>query len=120
MTLGSLRGDSVSVGEALSLDGTGSTSPSDSALDFQWSLVKKPEASVATIENAQEANARFTPDGPGWYTIRLSVDDGDTDSNAELSFLAEGGTPRKVPEEVEEIGPVPDPWARTWMGHRSF
>jgi len=84
-----LRADSVPVDEVLSLSGTGSTSPSDSAMNFQWSLVRKPETSVATIENAQEVDAQFAPDSPGWYVVRLSVDDGETDSNAELSFLAQ-------------------------------
>lgn len=65
----------VSVNETVTLDGSGSTDPDGDALTYQWTLSGKPVGSQATIANADQAQAQFTPDKAGNYIFRLKVTD---------------------------------------------
>ena len=69
------------LGETVLLDGQASTDPDNgpAALSFQWSVAARPTGSALTnaqISDATTAQAAFTPDVIGDYTLRLTVSDG--------------------------------------------
>jgi hypothetical protein len=43
---------------------------------WQWELLDKPPGSTATLNDANQEQATFTPDVPGSYRIRLTTGDG--------------------------------------------
>ncbi|WP_455203120.1 Ig-like domain-containing protein [Kaarinaea lacus] len=57
------------------LNGNGSLF-TDGATAFSWTLVSRPAESIATIQNANQANAFFVADVPGDYIAQLIVNDG--------------------------------------------
>ena len=65
----------VSVGETVSLDGTGSADPDGDLLSFQWTIQSTPNGSGAVISNSDRPNPLFTPDQHGNYVIQLVVID---------------------------------------------
>jgi hypothetical protein len=64
------------VGEAVVLDGTGSTDPDADPLSFAWVFVSIPSGSLATLLSAGTATPSFLPDVAGAYTVELVVSDG--------------------------------------------
>lgn len=71
--------DSVAVGAAYMLDGTGSSDPDGDALTYSWSL-QVPEGSTASLDDATLVDPSFTPDVAGDYIAELVVNDGTEDS----------------------------------------
>ena len=72
----------ATLGNPVNLDGSGTTDTTPTGtLEFTWSLLAKPAGSALTLGTASitqdlSANASFTPDAHGDYTIELSVTDG--------------------------------------------
>ena len=64
-------------------------------LSYAWSLAGRPAGSVASLA-AATANASFTPDTPGDYTVRLAVSQG-----------SPAGTPQGVATTVIHINHLP-------------
>ncbi len=64
------------VGQALALDGSGSTDMDGDPLTYEWSVVSRPAGSIAEIVDPSRMLAQFTPDLPGQYLIELTVHDG--------------------------------------------
>ena len=95
----------VSVGDAATLDGSGSGDVDGDALAFEWSFVSVPDGSAAALSDAQEVMATFGVDAPGTYIVQLVVNDGVVDSAADtvsISTLnsapvAHAGVDRTVP-----------------------
>jgi hypothetical protein len=71
---------SVDVGEAVLLDGAGSSDPDGNPLTYSWSITSAPSGSTATLTNPASATPSLTPDVAGTYTIRLIVNDGSLSS----------------------------------------
>jgi hypothetical protein len=71
----------VSVGDTVTLDGTGSTDEDGDSLTFSWSLSQVPANSLAELSNPDAANPTFEIDEPGTYVAELTVNDGTLDSN---------------------------------------
>ena len=71
---------SVTVGSAVTLDGTGSTDANRDPLTYKWSLSSVPTGSSATLSSAISPNPKFTADIAGSYTAILMVNDGKADS----------------------------------------
>jgi hypothetical protein len=69
----------ATVGDRVSLDGTGSTDPDGDTLSHEWSLTARPEGSVHGLIDKTSAIASFFPDVAGTYVAQLTVSDG-TDS----------------------------------------
>ena len=72
--------ESVEVGEAAQLDGTGSSDPDGDTLTYSWSITAAPPGSTAALTNPTTATPSFTPDVAGTYTIQLIVNDGSVNS----------------------------------------
>ncbi|MCG8671316.1 MAG: PKD domain-containing protein [Pseudomonadales bacterium] len=75
-------GDDQTTETALvSLDGTGSSDPEGTSLDFTWSLVSRPSGSSATLSNSRNSAPNFTADVEGAYVWQLVVSDGELESD---------------------------------------
>ena len=73
----------VTVGTAVTLDGTASADPEGATLAYIWTFTGMPEGSEAAFDEANAPKPTFTPDVPGTYTITLVVNDGELDSAAD-------------------------------------
>jgi len=71
------------VGHAITLDGSGSTDPEGSLLQFDWSFLSRPAGSTAVLSGPTLVNPSFTIDRFGDYRIQLIVSDGITESPAD-------------------------------------
>lgn len=61
---------------ALTLDGSGSRDPEGRTLTHLWELRERPAGSNATLSSERAVKATLTPDLPGRYVVRLTVNDG--------------------------------------------
>ena len=64
------------VGDAVTLDGSGSSDVDDDELEFSWSFTSRPAGSSAALANAGSVSPSFTLDKAGDYVLRLIVSDG--------------------------------------------
>ncbi|NTV14194.1 MAG: hypothetical protein HGA96_09750 [Desulfobulbaceae bacterium] len=71
---------SVFAGTLVSLNGSASSDRDGDPLTYAWSFTSKPSGSSASISNDTSANAIFTPDVEGNYTVQLIVHDGKINS----------------------------------------
>lgn len=84
------------VGDAVVLDGSGSSDPESAGLTYAWTLTR-PAASSATLSGVTAVNAGLTPDVPGAYLVRLTVNDGTQNSLTE-TILVDAYLPGQVPD----------------------
>jgi hypothetical protein len=77
----------VALGSSVALDGTGSYDDDGDALSYSWSFASRPAGSSAVIANADSANAGFTPDLFGDYSVRLVVNDGVEESAPDTAII---------------------------------
>jgi hypothetical protein len=70
----------VSMGDTVTLDGSGSHDVDGDQLTMAWSFVSVPEGSSATLSNSTLVNPNFVADLPGTYVVHLTVNDGMVDS----------------------------------------
>jgi len=71
----------VSVGAAVQLDGTGSTDSDHQPLTYRWAILSQPSAGNATLSNATVAKPTFVAALAGLYVVQLIVNDGFLDSS---------------------------------------
>lgn len=76
------------VGQAVQLDGSGSSDVDGDALTYAWAVIERPSGSTAEVEDPALVNARFTPDVPGRYGIELVVDDGTVSSASDTMTIS--------------------------------
>lgn len=67
----------ITVGQLVHLDGSGSFAPNTKPADlaYAWSFVSRPEGSAATLTGANTATPSFTADLPGDFVVQLVVTD---------------------------------------------
>jgi hypothetical protein len=70
----------VTSGQLVTLNGTGSTDPNGDPLTYSWCLRGRPQGSNATLSGANTARPTLTPDVPGSYVFCLTVNDGQAGS----------------------------------------
>ncbi|MGB3851764.1 MAG: PKD domain-containing protein [Tunicatimonas sp.] len=71
---------------SVTLDGTGS-SDAEGALTYAWALTTRPDGSSASINNATQATATFTPDVVGTYVATLTVTDTDSNNASDVTTI---------------------------------
>ncbi|WP_288427493.1 PKD domain-containing protein [uncultured Spirosoma sp.] len=86
-------------GQKVSLNGSLSKDPENANLVYSWSFKSKPATSQATIQNANMANAEFTPDQAGTYVLTLRVtDDQNQSASADVTVMV--SLPGRAPAAV--------------------
>jgi hypothetical protein len=70
----------VTTGQVVTLNGTGSSDPNGDPLTYSWCLRGRPQGSTATLNGANTARPTFTPDVAGSYVLCLTVNDGQAGS----------------------------------------
>ncbi|MBZ5558675.1 MAG: PASTA domain-containing protein [Acidobacteriia bacterium] len=71
----------VSVGDLVTLDGSGSSDADFDPLTFRWSITAAPAGSTAALSDPAAVQPTFTPDIAGTYVFQLIVNDGLVDSD---------------------------------------
>jgi hypothetical protein len=72
----------VSVGSAVTLDGSASRDPGGAALSYSWALVSRPSGSNAVLSSTTSVSPSFTADVAGSYGVSLVVGNGSASSSA--------------------------------------
>jgi hypothetical protein len=85
----------VTAGQQVTLDGTGSSDPNGDPLTYSWCLKGKPEGSTVSLSGANTARPTFTPDIAGSYVLCLTVNDGKLGSASD-SVVVEARLPSSV------------------------
>ncbi len=83
----------VTVGEMITLDGTGSNDLDGDLLTFNWRLLQQPAGSGSELLAADTANPNITIDVAGVYRVELIVHDGFDASVADTVLLNVGNVP---------------------------
>jgi hypothetical protein len=78
----------VSVGATVTLDASGSTDMNGAGFSSNWIFVNRPDASSASISNADAAIATFVPDVMGEYLVQLTISNDLGESTDEVMVTA--------------------------------
>ncbi len=111
--------ESVTVGEMVTLSGSGSD-PDGGSVSFAWTVVTAPGGSIAAPTPNNTATTNFTPDVAGDYTLRLCVTDDEAETRCctVMVSAAPSCTPPPTPtiescsiswdrRPVVEVSPLP-------------
>ncbi|NND37144.1 MAG: hypothetical protein HKN81_08410 [Gammaproteobacteria bacterium] len=82
----------VETGTLVTLDGGGSSDPDGDPLTYGWTL-EAPVGSSAQLSGAAEQSPTFTADVDGDYVARLTVNDGQLDSDSDTVRVTASTTP---------------------------
>jgi RHS repeat-associated protein len=83
----------IFVGDAVQLNGAGSTDVDGNPLGFAWSIIAKPANSQATLSDPFAVNPAFTVDAAGSYIVQLLVTDGVLTSGADTVTISTQNRP---------------------------
>ncbi|MCM3901685.1 MAG: PKD domain-containing protein [Pyrinomonadaceae bacterium] len=113
----------VTAGATVQLDGSASTDPDGTPLQFSWALITWPIASVATLSDATIVNPTFVADLPGVYIVQLIVSDGVLASAADtvmITAVAPVATLTATDADAAEAGLEPGSFTVSRSGDASF
>jgi len=77
----------VFIGDASTLDGSGSADVDTEVLNFNWTFVAVPQGSAAKLSDSSAEKPAFTPDLAGTYEVQLIVNDGEFDSSPDQVLI---------------------------------
>jgi RHS repeat-associated protein len=86
----------VSVGDKVTLDGSGSQDADGDPLTFCWSFTARPNGSNARLSNPRAVKPTFVVDKPGTYVLQLIVNDGKLQSKPDTSLITTTGNSAPV------------------------
>jgi hypothetical protein len=84
---------SAFVAEEVKLDGSGSTDVDGDKLTFFWSILSRPQQSIAELDEPARVDPIFVPDVRGRYVVELVVNDGTEDSAPDTVTVEVGNRP---------------------------
>lgn len=93
----------VTVGEEVSLDASGSASPGEEAPSFTWGL-STPDGSTATLSTTSGENTSFVADVAGSYEVVLTVTNAGGSDTDTVEVTAEPDSPPPEASEPEAYG----------------
>lgn len=79
---------SVPVPSKVALNGNASRDPDNNALTYLWSMVSKPQGSLASLDNPTIAQPQIIIDLPGRYVVQLVVNDGQINSDPDTLVIS--------------------------------
>ncbi len=91
-------------GTSIALDGRASYDPEGQTLSFLWEVIDSPSGASPALDDATSATPLFSWDAVGYYTLRLSVNDGEVDGVPDYLVLSTVAT-------SPNAAPVADPGA---------
>jgi hypothetical protein len=80
-------GQSVTTGDTVRLDGSGSYDPGGESLTYAWSFRMLPSASNATISNPSSVSPSFVADVQGTFEVNLVVSDSTSSSDPDTASI---------------------------------
>jgi len=84
----------VMVGQTATLDASGSYDPEGETLTYTWELIQAPTGGAAALSSTSGVTVELTPDLEGAWVVRLVVNDGKMDSQADtVQVTATGDLP---------------------------
>ena len=83
----------VTVGDTVALDGSGSSDADGDPLTYSWTLTTVPAGSGATLVGANTMNPTFVADVAGDYVAQLIVNDGMDDSAPDTVMIMASAVP---------------------------
>jgi hypothetical protein len=90
----------ASVGDTVTLDGTGSTDVDEDILTYSWSIISTPSGSGALLSDPSSPTPTFVVDLLGDYIVQLIVNDGTVESSPDTITITTGNS-----APVAEAGP---------------
>ena len=107
----------ATVGEQVTLDGSGSNDPDGDTLQYQWHLTP-PDGSTTTLSDTTAAAPTFIPDRAGTYHIGLTVSDGTLESTeaAVQIFVTDPLLHFQTFQAADVVIGQPDLNTTVWMG----
>jgi hypothetical protein len=99
--------ETVSVGDTVVLDASGSTDAEGDSLIFMWSLVSIPMGSTATLSDPTVVRPTLTVDLPGKYVVEVVVSDGICDGKPDSVTISTYNLPPVAdagPEQEAAVG----------------
>ena len=97
----------VFVTDTVQLDGSASSDIDGDSLSFDWDFTEVPTGSAATLSDSTIVNPTFVVDLPGFYRIRLIVNDGLVDSVEDIVIIStENSSPvaNAGPDQTARVG----------------
>lgn len=103
----------VSLGETVTLNGSGSTDSDGDSLTFLWELISVPGGSTATLSDPTSIMPGLLVDVPGAYVVQLTVNDGTDDSVPDATTVTAvfvGENPPTISSSANTSGRVNEPY----------
>ncbi|TAN67540.1 MAG: PASTA domain-containing protein, partial [Methylobacter sp.] len=92
------------VGNAITLDGSGSTDEDGNPLTYHWRIASQPAINAAVLDNASAIKPQLSINSKGSYRIELIVNDGSVDSTpATVLITTENSKPVAVAGDDQTV-----------------
>jgi lysophospholipase L1-like esterase len=94
----------TATGSLVTLDGSGSSDADGDVLAYSWTFLAKPAGSSAALSDPTAARPSFTADLEGNYLLRLVVDDGRVQSQADTVTVSSYSVENRAEDIIIDNG----------------